>query len=272
MTTEEYRKAEGLNFSAAKWLLRSPAHFKNPPKFKEEEKPALQKGTLLHAYVLEGKELPYRIKPAFNPNGDEDDKWHGAKKWSKAWLAESDLPAFTEDEVADQAGMRDALKNSPEFQSIAELCPEREKAVFAEYRGVKIKALLDLFGVDANGLPMIGDLKTTSDGSPKGFAKSASTYRYPMQSVWYSTAVAMSLNLEVRPGWLWVTVESQSPYAVTVYSIDDDAWDLGQRQMDYCIDLYKRCQDSGEWPAYGNGIQRLQLPKWALEDYTLPKD
>lgn len=261
MTPEEYRAHPALNFSRAKLLLQSPAHFAAGAQI--EPTTAMASGTLVHAYSLQGIKMPYVIRPDNDPETGE--KWHGQRKGCKAWMAAQTLPVFTAEEVADQAGMVAALEASEEFQSISKLCPVRERPAFATYRGVELKALFDMEGVDAGGAPMICDMKTTADGSPEGFARSAVKYRYALQGVWYSTVLALEKSLDARPGFLWITVESSAPYNVTAYSIPDEAWDAGQKQLDRIIDIYLQCQETGVWPGYGTGIQQLPWPRWAQE-------
>lgn len=262
MTIDEYRAHPALNFSRAKLLLQSPAHF--AAAVQTEPTDAMASGTMVHAYALQGIKLPYVVRPENDPETGE--KWHGAKKGCKAWLASQTVPVFTAEDIAGQAGMVAALESSVEFQAISALCPVRERPAFATYRGVELKALFDMEGVDASGAPMICDLKSTADGSPSGFARAAVRYRYPLQGVWYSTVLSLEQGLEQRPGFLWITVESSPPHNVTPYSIPDAAWDTGQRQMDRIIDLYLQCRETGIWPGYGAGIQELPWPKWANEE------
>ena len=258
MTISEYRQHPALNFSRAKRFLQSCAHFNAPSD--QEPSLAMQAGEMVHAYALQGIKMPYVVRPEIAPDGSP---WHGAKKVCKEWVAAQKAPVFTTDEIGNQAGMVAALEASVEFQAIRELCPNRERPAFATYRGVEIKALFDMEGEDATGVPMIGDLKTCQSGHPDDFVRSCIRYKYPLQAVWYSTVLALEKGLEQRPGFIWVTVESSAPYNVTCYSVPDAAWDTGQRQMDRIIDLYLQCRESGEYPGYGHGIQQLNWPAWA---------
>lgn len=271
MTIEEYRAHTNLNYSRLKLYLRSPAHFKNPPEIEDEKSVPMQQGTFLHAYALEGRDLPYVVKPAFNPeSGDQADTFHGAKKWCKAWLAERKGTAvFHADEVADQVGMREALKRSPEFQSILELCQQRERPVFASYKDVPVKALLDLEGADGNGVPFIGDVKTGIDCSPPAFFRSVIRRGWALQMAHYTAVLAQEKGYEERPSFLWVTVESKSPYNVTVYTPQKEHWEFGQRQLDYVIETHKRCTEEDDWSGYGNGILELPWQAWAERDFEL---
>jgi hypothetical protein len=265
MDLSSYRSHPALNFSSAKALLQSPAHFKAGKK--TEETPAMASGTLVHAYALQGIKLPYVVRPDTCPETGEN--WHGQRKGCRAWMEAQSLagiPVFTAEEIEDQAGMVAALEASPEFQAISKLCPIRERPAFATYRGVEIKALFDMEGADASGVPMICDLKTTISGSPRDFARSAAKFSYFLQLAWYSTVMALEKGLEQKPGFLWVTVESSAPYNVTLYSPPDEGWDFGMRQMDKCIDLYLQCKETGIYPGYGSGIQQLPWLPWIDRD------
>ncbi len=261
MTIEDYRSHSGLNFSSAKWLLQSAAHFRNPPGVSDEDRPALRAGTILDDYITRGIETEYVIKPA---------GMSFATKEGKAWRAAQTLPIMDESEVEDQQGMRDAIRDSELAQSILAACPERQKVVLANYKGVEIKSLLDMAGRDVHGKRVICDLKSTLDASPEGFFSSAWKFRYPMQMAWYSNALALEESLEERPLWIWLCVENRRPYNVAVYTPQPEHWDLGQRQMDYCVELYKQCTASGKWPGYAETIQPLPWKPWADQDLTLP--
>jgi hypothetical protein len=270
MTVAEYRAAPGVHFSRLKLILQSPAHYANPPVFEEDGNTALVQGTILHAYILEGKELEYVVRPKFDPEKPEE-RWHGGRKSCKAWEAAQTLPILSEEDIADQVGMRDALKRNAVVQEILGMCKERERPVFANYRGVGIKALLDGAGYDNSGNRVIFDLKSCLDASPKAFSKAVSQRKYPLQCSLYMNALALSEGLEQRPAWLWIAVENRRPYNVAVYTPTPDHYAAGQRMLDYSVDTWKRCTETGVWPGYQvEGVHELPFSKW--DDFEAPTD
>lgn len=263
MTVEQYRAVDADHYSRLKLALQSAAHYHNPPKVEEDGNPALMKGSMLHAYVLEGREIDFVVKPKFNPkSNDESDVFHWNKKWCRQWTAEQTLPILNEDDIADQLGMRDALKKHPIVQEIFESCPERERPVFATYNGLPLKALLDGAGYDNSGNRIIFDLKSTVDASPEGFARAVSRQKYTLQLALYSAVLSLAEEREQRPSWLWIAVENKAPYNVAIYTPTPQHYDLGEQQLNYCTSLVKKCRETGEWPGYFSGIQEVPWRKF----------
>ncbi len=260
MTIQEYRDHPALNFSAAKHLLRSPAHYQAYRNAKAKPTAEMQFGTTVHERVLEGKTSSYVIRPNENEAGD---KWHGAKKWCKEWMAAQTQPVVTEEDVADIEGCVASLKDSADFRQVLKLCPQRETPLIVEYAGVQIKALFDMLGQDAAGNHFIADLKTCQDASPEGFLRSVIKFRYHMQAAWYQAVLATHLRLEEPPKWLWIAVENTAPYNVAIYALPDAAAEEGQRQMERALRIYRECVNENTWTGYPSGIQTLEWPKWA---------
>jgi hypothetical protein len=263
MTIEEYRAHPALNFSAAKILATmTPAHFREYVDGGGiEETVAMRMGTAVHD-MLQGLPIRGVIKPAHLP-GDPSDTWHGAKKWCKAWIAEQTEPVFSADEYAATMGMRNALEGHSLFSTVMGLCPDREQPVFAEYRGVQLKALLDMSGLDTQGNRFIADLKTTDNASAKKWARKMVDMLYHMQAAWYSNVAALAEGLTERPNFLFGVVESKPPHPVAIYSLPEEAWSNGQAMMDLAVDRYRECCESGIWAGYPEEIQCLEWPKWA---------
>ncbi len=259
MTVEEYRSAPGLNFSKMKALLQSPLHFQKQEAV--EETLAMRMGTAVDEWVLSGKVRPHVIKPA-----ELDGKpWQGnrtaCKEWVKKWKADG-CTVYSQDEYDTQSAMQKALENSREFQGLLRTCPQRQLPVFAVYRGVPVKCLLDMAGQDEEGR-VICDLKTSNDASPKGFGKKAFNMDYDLQMVLYSAAVALSEGLEEPPAMSWAVVESSAAAPVSLFLVPGEALESGQRKLDRCIDSYLECMESGIWPSYGTGFQTPEWPRWA---------
>jgi exodeoxyribonuclease VIII len=44
-----------------------------------------------------------------------------------------------------------------------------------------------------------------------------------------------------------------------------DSLEAGREAYQRNLDTYKRCMDSGRWPAYSSAIETLTLPRWAIQ-------
>lgn len=167
------------------------------------------------------------------------------------------------EEWSKQSGMQRALEASPEFQGLLRICPQRQLPVFTEYRGVKIKCLIDLAGHDARQRRCFGDLKCILDASPRGFGKLAYIRHLDMQIYMYRTALALSEKLEEPPLPFWSAVESSGVPVVSNFGVPSEALESGRRKLDKCIDLLKTYQDQKDWPGYGDGWMEPVWPRWA---------
>ena len=143
---------------------------------------------------------------------------------------------------------------------------------------------------------IIGDLKTTEDASPEGFAKSIANWRYDVQHAYYMDGTRLALEqgkcnppqegkAELSVYWtdpvtgvlcrcrpdFWrgypkhfafIAVEKKPPYAVGVYVLDSEGVDIGRAQYQHDLRVYAECLRTGEWPGYGDKIQTISLPAW----------
>lgn len=143
---------------------------------------------------------------------------------------------------------------------------------------------------------IIGDLKTTEDASPEGFAKSIANWRYDVQHAFYMDGTRLALEqgkcnppqegkAELSVYWtdpvtgvlcrcrpdFWrgypkhfafIAVEKKPPYAVGVYVLDSEGVEIGRAQYQHDLRVYAECVRTGEWPGYGDKIQTIRLPGW----------
>ncbi|ADE87957.1 exonuclease VIII [Escherichia phage vB_EcoM_ECO1230-10] len=143
---------------------------------------------------------------------------------------------------------------------------------------------------------IIGDLKTTEDASPEGFAKSIANWRYDVQHAYYIDGTRLALEqgkcnppqegkAELSVYWtdpvtgvlcrcrpdFWrgypkhfafIAVEKKPPYAVGVYVLDSEGVEIGRAQYQHDLRVYAECVRSGEWPGYGDKVQTISLPGW----------
>jgi len=114
---------------------------------------------------------------------------------------------------------------------------------------------------------VIVDLKTTTDASPQGFAKSIANFRYNVQAAHY-------LNGIKAHRFVFIAVEKEAPYAVAVYELDDNALGEGARLAARDLRRIANCRQQQSWPGYSNGLTTLSLPTWAFygNDEMTPMD
>jgi hypothetical protein len=64
---------------------------------------------------------------------------------------------------------------------------------------------------------------------------------------------------------VFIAVEKTYPYAVGVYELVETAALHGEAERRNNLQTIADCRAIAEWPGYGNTIQPLSLPGWALQ-------
>ena len=252
MNNHEYHAHPALSKSGLDRLNISPAHYQAWLSEPRIETPAMKIGTAVHCAILETN----RFMKDYAPLPEGLDRRTKAGKEMYAELESSGKILLSADDWETCNRMRDSVLAHP---AARELLSEgvAETSHFSELDGVPVKCRPDWL---SGGL--VVDLKTTQDASSAGFAKSVANYRYTVQASYYSDILA-SLGHEVI-AFLFVAVEKTAPCAVGVYELDDMSIEVGREQYQRNLDTYRRCIETGEWPAYSNGVEKISLPRWAV--------
>lgn len=253
LTEEQYRASEAISKSDLDWIAppRTPAHY----KAKKDElnvqprTPAMMLGSLIHRAVLEPDTMSDFVT---RPEGMDFRSKEG-KAWRDSNVGKTVL---SHEEAAQVRDMVDAVWSHPVAKRVFKDAAT-EVCLFAEDKdGMQRKGRLDAM-IKGNAVP---DLKTAFSADAMEFEKSIGKYRYHVQAAYYIDLCNL-LDME-KSEFLYVVVEKEPPYAVAVYSLDDDAIRLGR--MEYQRDLLavRQCMESGKWPAFADEIREISLPLW----------
>ena len=126
--------------------------------------------------------------------------------------------------------------------------------------GVPCKCRMDYCLPDLD-IPVVLDLKTTRDASPKAFGRSVYEFGYHVQAAMYSDALEAVTGK--TPMFLFFCVENTPPHHTAKYFLDDQALWMGQDKYRDLLKKYQECVESGEWPGYSDEFVQLSLPRWA---------
>ena len=258
MTADQYRAADGLNFSSLKILSdRSPAHFRAymSGQSERETTPAMRFGSLVHSCILEPDKADYVVRP---------EGMVFTTKEGKGWRDSQTKEIVTATEEKTIKSMRDSVYSHPMASRL--LCGGRaEQSLFArDSKGVMRKGRLDYLTDSGN---VVIDLKTCEDASPDGFGKNVANYSYVKQAYWY-LKLAKLCGLK-KDAFIFIAVEKTAPYAVACYQVPDDLLEGAGTIIEADVQKFINCRMSNEWPAYGDGIQTLILPSWAEKQLTI---
>lgn len=250
-----------VNKGALDQLAKTPRHYRAwISGVDQKETPAMLFGRALHALVLEPDTFARHFKPApsfgdlrTKAGREARDDWHMLNRGVQM------VPA---DDMDRMLAMRDAVMAHPIASKLFTGGQAEETVVWTDpVHGLLCKARMD-YHQRQRGI--VVDLKSTEDASPQGFALSVVSYRYHVQHAHYSSAFAATGN-ELQ-AFLFVAVEKQAPYAVSVYALDPEAEARGMDLRDRDMETLVECLKTDTWPGYPAGINRLALPAWAMRD------
>jgi exodeoxyribonuclease VIII len=204
-------------------------------------------GSLTHCAVLEPDELSSRYGICLPRNTK-------AGKEMAAEMEAAGIEAVTASEMEQAIAMAGSVRS---HQAAAALLRDgkAEQSFWWDDTptGLRCKCRPDWYTGNT-----IVDLKTTTDASPKGFARSVAQWRYAIQQNHYLAGT-------FAERFVFIAVEKTYPYAVGVYELDEAAALYGETERRNNLQTIADCRAISEWPGYGNTIQPLSLPSWAMQ-------
>jgi len=246
-----YNEIAALNYSGAKLLLRSPAHYKTSLTTEREDTPALRIGRLSHMAAFEPSVFIDTV--AEEPDLDRRTK-EGKTQYEEF---KKNLPDYcitvkkNEFETISRIGQ----SATEAMKSIGFKIEQAEAVYVKDYGNYKLKGRVDAIG-EINGEKAIIDLKTCESAEPAIFSKSVANYMYHLQNAWYSEITGITL-------FYFIAQEKEPPYAWRVYTLDEGSIEQGKKLMREAISIYQLCSASNQWPSYSKEITTLSLPNWA---------
>ncbi len=263
MAMQEYLEADGISASGLNLVHRSPAHYMADKLGVKKDTDALIFGGMFHTLALE-PEL-FDVEYGVLPEGIDKRTTIGKQAFAN-WQIENNGKSAIKKEDFDKAqGMAASLRAHTRANSALN-GGHAERSVFfhlecSAHGPTLCKSRFDY--VTPNGL--IVDLKTTTDARPDAFSRDCWKYGYHRKAAFYMSAYKAEFK-EKAKGFLFVAIEKDAPYAVSVFLADEGMIDQGERE--YMIDLntYAECIQSNIWPSYPDEVMAIQLPRWAQDD------
>ena len=250
----DYHAKDGLSSSGLSRLAQSPAHYlaykQNPP----EQTKAMRIGSGVHAAVLEdGFNTGLIIR---GPGGT---RANGAfKEFAKQ---HPDKIVLTEDDYQEVEHIAEKVLRHDLANELLRGGKAEQSAFWVdEATGVLCKCRPDYLRNDG----LVIDLKTSSDASPEAFQRSIMSYKYHWQSAWYLDGLSKLLGKRLE-NFVHLVVETEAPYGVAVYVLDNGSLDKARDDIATLIKRYADCLHTGEWPGYDTRIQNISLPHWAFQ-------
>lgn len=258
----------GISKSDLDLIHRSPAHFAAAKEAPRKETPAMLLGTVAHSAILEPDLFAsrYVASPKFDRRTTRGKEDAAAFELEVRTKGQEPIDA----EMYETAiKMRDAVYTHPAKRFLSE-AGSAEMSVFwhdaeileacgcnPDYQYCKARPdyLLN------NG--MVVDLKTTDDARPEAFRRKIASFRYHVQQAYYSDGVKAVWGEEPR-GFVFLTVETTSPYGINIFMLDAESVEIGRDAYKADLKTYIGCLKSNYWPSYAQEVTVIDLPRWAV--------
>lgn len=252
---DRYLKEDRVSKSGL-WVAysRSPAHAIT----EKEESNAMKVGSASHCVLLEPDSFRLRFH-----RGPEDRR---GNRW-KDFVAEYGEGALTAAEFDAALELRDAVRNIPEIKLLTGNGAYREITACATdpVTGLKTRARADGY-VPGHGI--IVELKTTNDARPEPFSRIVKQFGYHMGEAHY-TKTWKDAGGDNFQAFIFIALEPEAPYAVKIYELDPDTIAEGEAIRQKAMEIWARCVETGEWPAYETKPETLGLRKYDYRE-TVP--
>lgn len=234
-------------------------------KAERVDTPALQLGRIIHKYVLEDREAfekEYLVAAKCNRRTAEG-------KTSFATMQEmakrANCTIISKEDFQKAENIRAAVYAHPFAVKLLASGISEQTVIWQEpSTGEVIKCRPDILP-DENKLVLV-DLKTTKDASEHGFSKSVAKYGYARQAALYLDGItAVSKHKLPFDSFVFIAVETDPPFRVEIYALDDEFIEWGRREYLRLIKIDQKCRNEASYPHYSfDGIIPLFKPHWLL--------
>jgi PDDEXK-like domain of unknown function (DUF3799) len=250
MQNADYHKDPAISASHLHSVAISPLHywrrFRDPNRPVAEPTAAMRLGSLVHCAVLEPDELinRYAIAP---------DRRTKEGKAEAAAMVASGIEPVSANDLEQAMAMSAVVRSHPTAALLLADGKAEQSFWFDDFdTGLRCKCRPDWH----NGHTLI-DLKTTTDASPSGFARAIAVWRYHVQAAHYLAGT-------FAQRFVFIAVEKSYPFGIGIYELDAEALERGKELRRHDLQVIADCEATGEWPGYGDSVQPLSLPGWAL--------
>lgn len=258
----DYHRHPAVSKSHLDQIARSPLHYwaryVDPNRVDPEPTAAMQLGTALHTHVLELDQWDARYITA--PEGIDRRTKAGKEAWAQFEADAAGRTVISRADAEKVMAMGRSILSHPAAAMLLQWPGKAETTHMWIDRetGLECKCRPDWLTDDG---ALIVDLKTTRDASPMGFRKSVGAFRYYVQSAWYLHGLEQATGR--RPDqFIFICVESEPPYACSVYASDSEMIGLGYEHAMRDLQVLATCKQAGVWPGYSDQVEMIGLPGW----------
>jgi len=272
-TFEEYQKMDGMNASRLKPYAHSPRDGWVAESKVWSQSKAMNVGTLVHAYVLEGeKAFNEAIKRDYITTGFPVNKTTG-KPYAmtsgkfKEWFADQDQnkKIIQPEDLLEIQQIAHAVKNHKPSVELLTQCEKRETVITWDcpHTGMKCKAMLDGFGqYVALDLKTIGKELTVN-----GMERQIFDFGYHLQFAFYLDGLIA--NGYTDASFYVIFAQSSGTYDVGAFEICYTAIDEGRSAYIRAIRNYKQARQEKNKTGRFPKLDTIGIPFFAITESIL---
>ncbi len=268
---EYYALTDAVNYSTAKWVLKSPRHFRHVADHGTDRTECMLQGTATHAAILEPDKFAsdFVVWNVLTKNGSGKVAPRTGSAWDHFQRCNPDKTIITEKQHALAVAMHDAVWADDTARPFLAGKGEAEVALVwtDPETGLVCKGRVDRL-TDINGEPTIVGIKTAIESGADAMSKQSNRLHYHMQWAMYREGYRVITGQ--IPRMIEIVVESKAPHDPVTYEITEGVIQPGLNIYREALDEIARCTATGKWPGQGGGeIVSLTLPTWAA---GIPED
>ena len=233
-------------------LLVSPAHFMSSLMDKRSSK-QMDVGTVMHMLVLEPHTAASVVALYPGPLTTADGRAFSKANSNRIVMS---LQEYLQMRRGANLVLESTFRGRPFYRYVEEGVVE--PSIFYEdpHTGLACRTRPDLHHPD-----FTFDLKTTRHISLASFQADAVGRHYDLQAYMYSLARCIFEGTSKPKEFIFVPVESVSPYSTCFRPASVNFLQNGQAKYEAALSVYKACMATDFWPA-PNGESELELLPW----------
>lgn len=261
MPEAEYHAHPALSNSGIGHILKSPAHYMAQRLCPRVPTPAMALGTAAHRAILEPERF-YQTYVAC-PSGIDRRTKAGREAWESLIESHPGKEILSIDDYQRTEAMVMAVHSHPTASKLLTGGRAEQSLFWVDKKtGVHCRSRIDYLREDG----LVVDVKTTRCASAASFVKSVGQFGYHRQGAMYLEGGEAALK-EKQIAFIFIAVESEPPYGIGVFALDEMAIAIGHREFEKGCELFALCKKTDTWPGYPEAVQTISLPTWAIKEF-----
>lgn len=277
-----YHSMAGISKTGLDRIEQSPAHYYgwhlDPQRPAQRERSGQLEGNLAHCAILEPGEFSARYVtiPAHAPRRPTEAQWNAKKPsedsiaamswWTDFTARHSNKRVITAEQYEVAMRQAEAVRKLPEVVEALDRGRPEVSAFWVDAQtGALCRCRPDWVADFGGRRVILLDVKTYSNASAGEFRRQVARKRYHVQDAYYSDGYAAASGVDVM-GFVFVAVEGEWPHQANALMLDEPGREQGRRDYRRNLDTFSTCMRSNHWPGYGERVQLIDLPSWALTD------